>query len=242
MKKLILSFALIMAVIVSASAQPAENTVTANKDLGYTKTSIFVQYGYAPIGSFDFWANSIFNKHYPGYPFFEPTIDKMTSWGSATAGASFNFTDLIELWIPFTYSSGKGQYVPDGTYIEPGDRGQNFTDNWYSLTPNVKFNWYHSKSGSFMLYSRVGIGIALATRKVVNTAGTHLDTKCAFAFIASPIGMEVGKNVSFFAEAGLGQTGVINAGVRFKFRKTSKGFNDDGTAKKYNWADRYMDR
>lgn len=231
MKKYVAILLLAIFTYAIASAQTDNN-------LGYTKTSAFIQYGYAPVNSFAFWGEGTFNPNYPGLTFGYST-ESISSFGAVTAGASFSLSKLIELGIPLTYSRCSGHIIGD---TDPTTYNTDITDNWYALTPNVKFNWYNSKSGSFRLYSRVGIGIALATRKTVTDAGVHLDSKASFAFIAAPIGFEVGKNISFFAEAGFGQTGAISAGVRFKFRKTKKGFNADGTAKEYNWTERYMDR
>jgi len=237
MKKLLLTIAVSLALLLSASAQTPETPVVNNNPYaGYTRTSIFLQYGYAPITSFKGWTGDLLN---PVKSYNLKVENQSMGLGAITVGVTINLNKLIELSIPLTYSRTTGNYEN----LYPCENNSSYVDNWFSLTPNVKFNWYNSKSGKLILYSRAGIGIASGSRKLPDTStGTHLDTKVAFAFIASPIGIEVGRNIAFFAEAGIGQTGSISMGVRFRFRKTKQGYNDDGTVKQHNWYDRWLDK
>lgn len=238
MKKTLLIFASLITIMCSAYAQTPETPVVTNDTpyAGYTKTSVFVQYGFAPISCFKGWTGDLFTP----LKSYKPEVDNQSmGLGAITVGVTININKLIEVSIPLTYARNTGNYKKE----YPLNINSDYTDNWFSLTPNVKFNWYNSNSGNLMLYSRAGLGIATGNRNVPDTnTGSHFDSKVQFAFILSPIGIEVGKNIAFFAEAGIGQTGTVSMGLRFRFRKTERSFNADGTVKHHNWYDRYLDK
>ena len=82
----------------------------------------------------------------------------------------------------------------------------------YSSTlPNVKWNWMNLKVVSF--YSRLGAGASFSRSEV----GGESDKSTQFAFQVSPVGVEVGGRVAAYAEAGIGTSGCLLVGVRYRF-------------------------
>jgi hypothetical protein len=82
--------------------------------------------------------------------------------------------------------------------------------------PSVKFNWL--RKNHFGMYSGVSAGIMIhsATQKVNGNKDT--DSSVNFMFQLTGIGAEVGgEHVRGFAEFGVGEKGILCAGVRFKF-------------------------
>ncbi len=87
---------------------------------------------------------------------------------------------------------------------------------YFSLMPSVKFNWL--RRAKWGLYSKIGIG---ATWLHNNYTGPFEDDdfdSVILNFQASLIGIEGGgTHVRAFAEAGMGEQGVLLGGVRFRF-------------------------
>ena len=95
--------------------------------------------------------------------------------------------------------------------------------SYFTLMPSVKFNWL--RKNKWGLYSKVAAGASLAsfnnqdyneTGKLTGEKETSNDVY--FNFQASLIGVEAGgQHVRGFAELGIGEQGIILAGVRYKF-------------------------
>ncbi|MBR4828681.1 MAG: hypothetical protein IKZ92_02640 [Muribaculaceae bacterium] len=95
--------------------------------------------------------------------------------------------------------------------------------SYYTLMPAIKFNWL--RKAKWGMYSKVGIGATLSHFK----DGDNNDNETPqgevgstndviFNFQASLLGVEVGgQQVRGFAELGIGEQGIILAGVRYKF-------------------------
>lgn len=77
--------------------------------------------------------------------------------------------------------------------------------------PNAKWNWLNLKIVSF--YTRVGAGALFAKAKV----GGQSDKSTLFAFQVSPVGVEVGGRIAAYAEAGIGTSGSLLVGARYRF-------------------------
>lgn len=90
-----------------------------------------------------------------------------------------------------------------------------------TLMPAVKFDWLRKKN--IGLYSKIGIGATYMYEKEVqdNDKGEkdlYDDSDLMFNFQATVIGFEAGsEKIRGFAELGMGEQGVLSAGVRVKF-------------------------
>ena len=78
----------------------------------------------------------------------------------------------------------------------------------YSLMPAVKLRWYQREW--FSAYSKFGFGASYLGYK-------EEGKKIGISFQASLLGVEVGKSLRGFVEAGVGDQGVALAGIRYRF-------------------------
>lgn len=70
----------------------------------------------------------------------------------------------------------------------------------------------------YRLTPSLTVGVLIADRQYqVGPAVDDGDTAATFTFQVSPIGVELGRTIAGFAEAGFGATGVLTLGVRARF-------------------------
>ncbi|MCR4583875.1 MAG: hypothetical protein K5764_10060 [Prevotella sp.] len=90
-----------------------------------------------------------------------------------------------------------------------------------SVLPSLKFDWLRYKY--FGLYSKFGIGATYIHEKQTQTAGgqdkeIHSNNEIMFNFHASLLGLEAGSpTMRAFIELGVGEQGICQAGLRYKF-------------------------
>ena len=81
--------------------------------------------------------------------------------------------------------------------------------------PTAKFNWLNRNI--ITRYSKVAAGIYIGSVSNGDVKDIDKSSAVGFAYQASPIGIEIGKQFAFFAETGLGFNGTVIAGFRAKF-------------------------
>lgn len=91
------------------------------------------------------------------------------------------------------------------------DDSKDSKSTYFSLMPAVKWSWMQKEH--FGMYSKAGIGVLYAAEKT----SSKDDTRFAFDWQLSLIGMEFGGALRGFAELGMGEQGIILAGLRYKF-------------------------
>lgn len=94
-----------------------------------------------------------------------------------------------------------------------------FYNSFHTICPSFKYNWYNYDFVT--LYSRVNAGLAIATAKAsyINSEQRPEEktaTKAFFMYQASPIGIELGRQIAGFVEAGFGHMGTVMAGIRYR--------------------------
>ena len=113
-----------------------------------------------------------------------------------------------------SYSKWDSDILTKGSNQEKvGERKRNYL----AVMPAIK--WYWVNKNSFGLYSKGAVGAAFlnstekdfATNKSKDESSTHLMFQVSF------IGVEFGKQFRGFAEAGVGEQGFLQAGIRYKF-------------------------
>lgn len=99
------------------------------------------------------------------------------------------------------------------TQAKEGER----TRNYFTVMPAVKFNWINKDH--FALYSKLGFGATILseTAKDAKKDTSESDSRVYFAYQVSAIGVEFGSKLRGFVEAGVGEQGIILAGIRYKF-------------------------
>ena len=91
-------------------------------------------------------------------------------------------------------------------------------NNYITVMPAAKFNWLRKKY--FGMYSKVAAGLIFVSKKEDVKQGYtgSSDNSVGFNFQASAIGIEGGiPNLRAFIELGVGEQGVLLAGIRAKF-------------------------
>lgn len=163
---------------------------------GSRRSEVSVSYGIAPVTD---WIDS-YSDMLTGL--FTGSDTDLTGWGAVTVGYSFRLIGSLRLGAQVIYSSNEQRIKGSGSKIE---------NRYWSLMPNVKWNWLNLKIVSF--YSRLGAGASFSKAKADNRS----DKSTQFAFQLSPVGVEVGGRIAAYAEAGIGTSGSLLVGVRYRF-------------------------
>lgn len=87
--------------------------------------------------------------------------------------------------------------------------------NNFSLMPSVKFHWVRTKNFGF--YSKLGVGATLSHESQEGDS-KYTNSQVFFNFDITPIGLDAGSQAfRGFLEFGMGEQGVLCAGLRYKF-------------------------
>ena len=159
---------------------------------GSRRSEISVSYGFAPVTD---WIDA--------YSDLLTGADTDPSgWGAVTVGYSFRVIGSLRIGAQVVYSSNTQEIKGSGSEIK---------NRYWTVMPNAKWNWLNLKIVSF--YTRVGAGASFAKAKV----GGQSDKSTLFAFQVSPVGVEVGVRIAAYAEAGIGTSGSLLVGARYRF-------------------------
>ena len=159
---------------------------------GSRRSEISVSYGFAPVTD---WIDA--------YSDLLTGADTDPSgWGAVTGGYSFWVIGSLRIGAQVVYSSNTQEIKGSGSEIK---------NRYWTVMPNAKWNWLNLKIVSF--YTRVGAGASFAKAKV----GGQSDKSTLFAFQVSPVGVEVGGRIAAYAEAGIGTSGSLLVGARYRF-------------------------
>jgi hypothetical protein len=100
-----------------------------------------------------------------------------------------------------------------------GKKDGKATNTYYTLMPAVKFNWLRKKH--FGMYSKLGFGATLRSESVDSDDPTEKDYSNSAVHVnwqVSALGIEAGSpKVRGFVEFGVGEQGMAQVGVRYKF-------------------------
>ena len=155
---------------------------------GSRRSEVSVSYGVAPVTD---WIDS-YSDMLTGL--FTNANTDLEGWGAVTVGYSIRLIGSLRL------GAGVRGNGPLGNL-----------NRYWALLPNVKWNWMNLKVVSF--YSRLGAGASFSRSEVGGESGKSTQ----FAFQVSPVGVEVGGRVAAYAEAGIGTSGCLLVGVRYRF-------------------------
>lgn len=204
MKKIILMVAVAMMTAMNVNAQ--------NENLHH---ELSLSYGLGSIAQFgDGLGEGI------GLVFTNTEYDDGAILGPISLEYFYHFNNpRLALGASFTYSKWDSDVLDRSSHQKLGDRKRNF----FSVMPSFKSYWINKNN--FGLYSKVSAGVGFLSvkdnfknykdGKEVNEKKD--DNGCYFMFQLSFIGVEFGSKFRGFAEAGIGDQGFIQAGVRYKF-------------------------
>jgi len=88
---------------------------------------------------------------------------------------------------------------------------KNAKSTYFTVMPAVKFSWL--RKNHFGMYSKLAAGLTYQHA----TSDNKNDNSTNFAFQVSALGMEFGSQVRGFVELGVGEQGIVLAGLRYKF-------------------------
>lgn len=100
-----------------------------------------------------------------------------------------------------------------------GKKDGEMKHTYYTLMPAVKLDWL--RKTHFGMYSKLAVGMTLRTESIDDNsaeANTDSNTMTHVNWQVSLLGIEAGPpTIRGFAEFGLGEQGMLLAGVRYKF-------------------------
>ena len=152
---------------------------------------------------------------------FESIVDKGTKWddvadfGTISAEYFHHVSPVVSLGAIGVYNMHNRDLQKDGKVIGSNKR------SFITLLPAVKFNWL--RKDSWGMYSKLGAGASLLVSKEKTDATPSSEaidnTKCSvlFNFQVSALGVEFGRSLRGFCEAGFGEQGVFLVGLRYRF-------------------------
>lgn len=200
-------------VLMAVAAMMATMSVQAQSDKQYLKHEISVGYGAisnAGVSALGEAFAAIMVT--PGLV----TYDN----GSITGPISLEYYYHIN---PVIGLGGVGVYAKETKDIIMFDQKSGDAKNTYiSVMPSIKFNWLRTKY--FGMYSKVAAGLCFVNKKSnqdktsTSEAKSTSDSSTMFTYQLTGIGLEAGlQNVKAFAELGIGEQGILLAGLRVKF-------------------------
>lgn len=143
-----------------------------------------------------------------------PQTRNSSELGAFTASYYYRFNKVLAVGGSYTYSRIDKQIINADTNVKIGKAASNY----HTVMPTLKVNWLNR--GVISLYSKVSAGISIGTYRETYDRGNgsdFRDTAVMFAFQVSPIGIEAGRGLAGFLEAGIGNTGTVMAGIRYRF-------------------------
>lgn len=204
MKKLVLMAVAVMMATMSVNAQSEEQ---------YPKHEISV--GYGAISNADFSAlgeafGSIIGS------FGQVTYNNGSITGPISLEYYYHVTPIIGVGGVGVYANEKKDMFFQNEKV--GD----VKNTYISVMPSVKFNWLRTKY--FGMYSKVAAGLCFVNKKSnedrtsTSAAKSNSTNTTMFTYQLTGIGIEAGpQNIRAFAELGIGEQGILLAGIRCKF-------------------------
>ena len=201
-KKLSIVFAALLAVV----------SVHAQEDSDQPLHEISVSYGAGVSLIGDGIGNSIFAGIFDSLSGREWTNDKQ--FGSLGIEYFYHLPANPNVAVGGIYTYA--QFGQDIEYkgVKEGERKRTYM----TLMPSIKYYYVNRKH--FGVYSKLAIGAMLLHFKVedIKSGQSDSDNDLRFMCQASLIGTEFGsQNFRFFLEAGVGEQGIVLAGLKLKF-------------------------
>ena len=141
------------------------------------------------------------------------TGDKSSWWGPIGVEYYYHISPVVGLGAVAAYARCKAE--------DEKTHKDDLTESFITVMPSVEFNWLRKKH--FGMYSGLSAGVMfLSVSSNDNAKASDPDAKdetlVTFMFQATALGMEFGsEQFRGFVEAGIGEKGVLCAGLRYKF-------------------------
>ena len=139
--------------------------------------------------------------------------DQSSFWGPIGAEYYYHITPVVGVGAVAAYAGCKAE--------DEKTHKDDLTETFITVMPSVKFNWLRKKH--FGMYSAASAGVLFCSISCNDNAkasdpNAKDETLTTFIFQATAIGAEFGgEQFRGFVEAGIGEKGLLCAGLRYKF-------------------------
>ena len=139
--------------------------------------------------------------------------DQGSFWGPIGVEYYYNISPTIGLGAVASYAGCKAE--------DEKTRKEDLTESYFTVMPSVKFNWLRKKN--FGMYSALSAGVMFFSISCNDDAkksdpNAKDESLTVFMFQATALGAEFGgEQFRGFVEAGVGEKGLLCAGLRYKF-------------------------
>lgn len=204
MKKIIITFAMMLISIIGMNAQELTQEFEYTGAARPNFNEVNVSYGYFSLPQLAVMMGDIL-----GAAIITPIGNEKLSNMSSTGAIGLEYTRYLR--------SGRASFGAvlsyegcNTTFVDKNDESKIRKENEHFITvmPTAKVMWFNRKG--FGMYSRAGVGVTMM-----------MSPKSANAMVAlqiSPIGMDFGgSRVRGFIEGGFGTQGIVNAGIKTCF-------------------------
>ena len=185
--------------------------VNVNAQEGYedTKHDVSITFG---VGSNSQWIDA-FEDIFDGYSY-----DNDRYMEPISAEYFYHINKMLGLGAIFVYGNHKQDAYDLLTSKKDRTRIGKSSNSYYTLMPAVKFNFVRKKN--FGLYSKAALGVTYRTESIdyINGSDDYDEKGLLLNWQLSFIGVEAGSPyLRGFAELGVGEQGIVCAGIRYKF-------------------------
>lgn len=139
--------------------------------------------------------------------------EKSSFWGPIGVEYYYNISPVIGLGAVAAYASCKAE--------DEKTRKDDLTETFITVMPSARFNWLRKKN--FGMYSALSAGVMFLSvscnaNAEASDPNAKDETVASFMFQATALGIEFGsEQFRGFVEAGVGEKGMLCAGLRYKF-------------------------
>ena len=190
MKKIILTMCVAM-LSMSAQAQEEKNEIGIYYGFGSASNVLsFITYAYSAAAG-----------------------DQSAFWGPVGVEYYYHVSPVVGIGAVASYAGCKVE--------DEKTRKDDLTETFLTVMPSVKFNWLRKKN--FGMYSAISAGVMFGSiscneNAKANDPNAKDETLTSFIFQATAVGAEFGgERFRGFVEAGVGEKGLLCAGLRYKF-------------------------
>lgn len=185
--------------------------VNVNAQEGYedTKHDVSITFG---VGSNSQWIDA-FEDIFDGYSY-----DNDRYMEPISAEYFYHINKMLGLGAIFVYGNHKQDAYDLLTSKKDRTRIGKSSNSYYTLMPAVKFNFVRKKN--FGLYSKAALGVTYRTESIdyIDGSDDYDEKGLLLNWQLSFIGVEAGSPyLRGFAELGIGEQGIVCAGIRYKF-------------------------
>ena len=164
-----------------------------------------VSYGFLPITDANSMAEECFA---PVLSFGVYTREKTNYYGALNISYIYRFNRKISLGVTGGITGNKGRA---SSLYEALDENTKDNRRYLYILPTFRWHWFTRPK--FSLYTSAGLGAYFLR----NSFGGEVFHKTKFSYQFSFLGIEYGSRFAFFTEFGVGYTGTIVAGGRYRF-------------------------